>query len=91
MQVFSEHGAIFIRSTYFNQCNIWDYIRKKVVLGELKTIKDVEIYLNGLETEISYFKCLKLLKSMGFKTEKKEKISDYSHTQIKKAKLGQCS
>jgi hypothetical protein len=47
------------------------YILKKAVLGKLKTRKDVEIYLNGLETEVSYFKCLKLLKSMRFKAEKK--------------------
>jgi hypothetical protein len=32
---------------------IWDYISKKAVLGKLKTRKDVEIYLNGLETEVS--------------------------------------
>ena len=64
---------------------------KKAVLGKLKTRKDVEIYPNGLETEVSYFKCLKLLKSMGFKAEKKEKTSAYSHSQIKKAKLNQCS
>jgi hypothetical protein len=50
-----------------------DYIPKKAVLDELKKIKDVETYLNGLEAEISYFACLKLLKSMGFKAEKKKK------------------
>jgi hypothetical protein len=43
------------------------------VFGKLKTRKDVEAYLNGFEAEISYFKCLKLLKSMGFKAEKQEK------------------
>jgi hypothetical protein len=45
---------------------------KKLYFGELKTRKNVETYLNGLETEISYFKCLKLLKSMGFKAKKKK-------------------
>jgi hypothetical protein len=50
-----------------------DYIPKKAVLGKSKTRKDVETYLNGLETEISYLKCLKSLKSMGFKAEKKGK------------------
>jgi hypothetical protein len=48
-----------------------DYCPKKAAIGGLKTRKDVEIYQNGLETEISYFTCHKLLKSMGFKTEKK--------------------
>jgi hypothetical protein len=38
---------------------------------------------NGLKTKISYFKCLKLLKSMGFKAEKKNP-SAYSHSQIKR-------
>jgi len=61
---------------------------KKTVLSKLKTRKDVEIYPIGLETEVSYFKCLKLLKSMEFTAEKKEKTSAYSHSQIKKAKLG---
>ena len=52
---------------------------QKAVLGKLKTRKDIENYLNGLKTKISYLKCLKLLKSMGFKAEKKEKTSAYSH------------
>ena len=58
------------------------------VLRELYTRKDAETYLNGLETEISYFKCLILLKSMWFKAAKKEKAPAYSHSQFKKAKLG---
>jgi hypothetical protein len=66
-----------------------DYIPKKAALGELKTRKDVETYLNGVETETNYFKCLKLLKSMGFKTEKKRKPLLTANSQIKKAKLGQ--
>ena len=64
---------------------------KKAVLGKLKTRKDIEIYPNGVETDVSYFKCLKLLKSMGFKAEKKEKTSAHSHLRIKAAKLSQCS
>jgi hypothetical protein len=69
-----------------------DCISKKAVLDELETKQDVETYLNGFEAEINYFKCLKLLKLMEFKAKKERKISTfYSHSQIKKAKLGQSS
>ena len=61
------------RHTLISATNISDYIPKMAVLGNLKTRKDVETYLNGFETEINYFKCLRLLKSMGFKAEKQEK------------------
>lgn len=48
-------------------------IRKKVVLGQLKTGKEVEKYLNDLGFEIGYSACLKLLKSLGFEAAKKKK------------------
>lgn len=50
-----------------------NYIRKKVVMGELKTGKDVQKYIVGIGKEISYSTCLKLLKSMGFEAKKKQK------------------
>jgi hypothetical protein len=49
------------------------YIRRKLILGDFKTAKDVEQYLDDVGMKISYSGCLKSLKTMGFQAEVKKK------------------
>lgn len=50
-----------------------NYVRKQLVLGSMKTGKDVHRYLADIGCNIGYSACLKMLKSMGFQSGIKKK------------------
>ncbi|KAG1140910.1 hypothetical protein G6F37_012903 [Rhizopus arrhizus] len=49
------------------------YIRRQIIKDEFRTAKAAHQYLNGLGYVISYFRVLKLLKSMNFRAKIKAK------------------